>query len=266
MKVKKISLQQFRKKFNLPDLNPWRKKLFNETDFKILQEESGMVRTHKKLQETILQIVPFVLKHPLILIKDFKEILRSRLSQINNYYKASNTDITETFPFNDYKIKSQIIAAFKPKSLLEIGTATGWGIAAFKSVLPSCKCYTMNPKVSKDIGVVHRRKKIKVKQIWADSTKFDFNKIGKVDVSYIDGNHTYPFVYSDLVNCNKITKKLIILDDYIPSSDEPREPSIRWATYFLEVVKAVDDFLKNNPKAIKEAYWIRNTRICALIK
>jgi len=119
---------------------------------------------------------------------------------------------------------------------------------------------------TKEIGRAFKKKKIDIRQIWSDSLTFDYQSIKPVDVSYIDGNHKYEYVYSDLINCNKITRKAIIVDDYIPTANSPRGSVLKWGWWNEDVVRAVHAFLKKYPKAVKEAYWLENTPVCVLIK
>ena len=126
---------------------------------------------------------------------------------------------------------------------------------------------TMTPKGNEKAGyVIKKKKELNIKQIWADSLYFSFSKLRKIDVIYIDGNHHYKWVYSDLVNSSKIARKMIMIDDYIPSRNSKRDVFVQWAPYFEEVVHAVTDFIRYRPQEFKKAYYLEGTRICVLLK
>lgn len=274
VKVQTITIKEFKKKFKVKDLDPFSSGVFSDKDIKRIQEDYGIIGVTTKIK-TIPNLLKVFLNEPLRIITSIPKLLSVHFSGIKQFYKSKRAELKDTYPFSDYVLKSSIIGLSKPKHFLEIGTARGWGIAAFQVALPDCVCYTMSPKntygannelPTNEIGKAYRQKKLPVKQIWADSLKFDYTSIPKVDASFVDGNHKYKWVLSDLKNCNEITKKLIMVDDYIPSPDSPRGNVLDYGWWNADVVKAVKDFLKTNPKGIKEAYWLENTCICVLIK
>ena len=274
IKVKHITKEQFKKKFKLKELNPFSQGIFTKEDLQKIQEDFGIIGVSKKLT-TIPELIKIARQEPLRVTTNIPRLFLVHLSGLLQYYSSKAKSTKDSYPFSDYVLKASIIAMVSPKRLLEIGTARGWGIAAFKSVLPECACYTMSPKntsgannelPTKEIGSAFKSKGLKVTQIWSNSTKFDYDSFSPVDVAYIDGNHRYKFVYSDLINAHKITKKMIMLDDYIPSSSSPRGQVLNWGWWNRDVVAATNDFLKKYPKVIKEAYWIENTPICVLLK
>lgn len=272
--IKKITIAQFKKRFHVKEHDPFSSGKFTIDDINKIQEDFGIIGVGKKLT-TIPGLIKIFRHETFRVVTNLPKLFFTQLSGITQYYSSKTKPIKNSYPFSDYVLKASIIAMVKPKRLLEIGTAQGWGIAAFKSVLPKCTCYTMSPRntygannelPTHEIGWVFTSKGLTVNQIWSDSTKFHYNSFAPVDVSYIDGNHQYDFVYSDLINCNKITKKMIMLDDYIPSATSPRGGVLNWGWWNRDVVSAVRDFLKKYPKAIKEAYWIEQTPICVLLK
>ncbi len=274
VKVKQITKEQFKKKFKVKELDPFSDGVFNEQDLRKIQEDFGIIGIGKKLTTTP-QLLKIFKKEPLRVITNLPKLFFAHLSGLIQYYLSKTKPAKESYPFSDYVLKASIIAGVNPKRLLEIGTARGWGIAAFAAVLPQCACYTMSPKntrgannelPTKEIGLAFKSKGLKVTQIWSDSTKFDYDSFPSVDVTYIDGNHRYQFVYSDLISANKITKKMIMLDDYIPSPSSPRGGVLNWGWWNADVVAATDDFLKNHGGGVKEAYWIKDTPICVLLK
>lgn len=274
IKVQEITIEQFKKKFHVKEFNPFSLEIFNTDDIKKIQEDFGIIGVSKKLT-TIPELVKILRKETFRVITNIPKLFFVHLSGLIQYYSSKAKPIKDSYPFSDYILKASIIAMVAPKRLLEIGTARGWGIAVFKSVLSECDCYTMSPKNTsgannelpeKEIGSAFKSKGLKVTQIWSDSIKFNYDSFPPVDVTYVDGNHRYQFVYSDLINANKITKKMIMLDDYIPSASSPRGHVLNWGWWNSDVVSATNDFLKKYSKVIKEAYWIKNTPICVLLK
>lgn len=274
LKVKHITKKGFFKKFNVKELDPFNNNVFSEEDINKIQEDFGIIGIGKKLQ-TIPELLKIFLKEPLRIIIRFPKLVKTHVFGIKQFYGVDKRSLKDSYPFSDYVLKASVMGAVAPRRLLEIGTARGWGVATFQVALPACQCYTMSPKntlgannelPTSEIGNAFRQKNLPIKQIWSDSLKFNYKSFGSVDVSYIDGNHAYKWAYSDLVNCNSITKKMIVLDDYIPTSDSPRGQVLTWGWWNEDVVKAVNDFLKTNPKDIKEAYWIENSPVCVLIK
>lgn len=264
MSVRRISIDDFKRKFKVSNVDPWNTGVFTDGDLKKLQEEAGVVSIGEKIYEVASQSGIF-LKDPIRIIMNFKEILREAILKVSIFYKGKYVRISDTYPFSDYTLRARIVSAFKPKRFLEIGTGHGWGITAFKSVLGDAECITMSPKWAQ-VGQVFKKKKLAIKQIWSDSLKFDFSTLGDIDVSYIDGNHSYKWVYSDLVSCSRITKSAVMLDDYIPSKNSSRGDVTRYLYFNKDIVKAVSVYLQKNPKVFKYAYWLKKTNLCILIK
>ena len=82
-----------------------------------------------------------------------------------------------------------------------------------------------------------------IKQIYADSTKYDFSQI-IFSLAFIDGGHDFNTVKSDTENCIKYIKKPGI---------------ILWHDY--DVTNPVGLYLRNISKEFK-IYWINDTRMC----
>jgi predicted O-methyltransferase YrrM len=272
-KVKQITYKKFSKKFGVVDADLVGKGIFTQEDFEELQKLSGYLKGSERVLN-IVKNIPAILQNLGSYLKGFKQAVSNQVKDLEKFSEDDAKDLKDRYPINDYVQKASIVASFKPKNILEIGTFHGWGTASIKAASPKATVYTMNPKETatannpielQKIGRVCREKGLKIKQIWADSTKYDYSKLPKIDVAYIDGNHTYDFVYKDLENISKIARKAIVLDDYIPNESSPRGGVRAWGPWNESVVKAVDDFLKDNPKLFKEAYWLENTPICVLI-
>lgn len=273
-KVTYLSKEEFYKKFGIKEIDLVDLGIFNDDDFKELEEIFGYLKGEKRLSH-LINGIPYLISHFFQLLANADQIIKNQLKDIKKYSTDKGTTLKDRYPISDYIMKASIVSGFKPKTILEIGTYFGWGTTSIKAASPKSIVYTMNPKENanannpiseNDIGKIYREKNLDAKQIWADSTKYDYKKLPEIDVTYIDGNHEYDFVYSDLTNTSKITKKAIVLDDYIPSKDSPRGDVRAWGEWNKAVVSAVDDFLRDNDKVFKCAYWIKETPICVLIK
>lgn len=267
-KIKQITQEDFLKKYKVGKINLIKKGLFLESDIEELQElDSVLSRTN--YINTLLSYLRFSISHPMFIYSFIIPQVKNRVMQ----FSPEKTKWKDSSLVKANNLKANIALAFKPKRILEIGTYLGVGAAAFKTALPSATVFTMCPKSNVGannpiqqnyIGHFYKKKKLKIKQIFADSTKFNYSKLGKVDFSFIDGNHSYEFVTSDIANLSKITTKSILLDDYIPISESTSD--LPYGSWNDGVVRSVDYFLKNNPSVFSEAYWIKGTKYAVLIK
>jgi hypothetical protein len=268
VKLKHITKEKFFRKYKIKDIDLVKEGFFTFKDLQGLGITEARVPMMMRVKK-MLSYIPFALNNV-----DFIEgfmmptITQTILGRLTHSEGGINT------PFiKQYSLRSSIVASFNPKNLLEIGTYLGWGAACFKFVAPKCSVYTMNLKVDrdsnnpiekKDVGIVCKRKGLKVKQIWANSTKYDYSRLPKIDLAYIDGNHEYDFVLSDLYNMSKLGVKCVLIDDYIPKNRGLKHGLV-YAPWNDSVVQATDNFLKQN-RSIREAYWIQGTRLAVLIK
>ena len=273
-KVTPISLEKFRELHNVPIVDLVSLGLFDGEDCRFLEKEFGYLRGFERLLH-LIKGVSVLITNPGPILKNIDQVVFNQLKDFKKYSKDIEKPINERYPISDYINKASIVSSFSPKNILEIGTFYGWGAASFKVAAPRATIYTINPEVTDNannpirldkIGEAFKKKNLEVNQIWADSTKFDFTTLPKIDVTYIDGNHDYEFVYKDLENTSKITEKAILLDDYIPDKNSPRGDVRAWGPWNESVVRAVNDFLYDNEKIFKYAYWIEHTPICVLIK
>lgn len=268
--VQYIDKQKFYKKFNVREIDLVKRGLFTDKDLEELRafEESKAIIGKLLL---LFSYLGFILKNPeFVNTFIFPRILKSFSSK----YLQNSLELKHKQPIYNYIILSSIAAVFKPKRILEIGTYLGWGAASFKMINQKIDVYTINLAIDnrsnntitkKDVGSFAKKKKLKINQIWADSTKYDFNEISPVDITFIDGNHQFSYVLKDLENSSPITKKCIILDDYIPKN-EAKSDGLIYGPWNEGVVNAVDRFLLDNPDTFKNAFWIKSTPFCVLFK
>jgi len=138
---------------------------------------------------------------------------------------------------------SAIAAHRKPKRLLEIGTFDGNTTLQLALNSPDdAYIHTMDlhpenlqtkqPVLDSDLQFIQDEKKQrrkfegssvshKIKQIFGDSTNFDFSRFAKdglLDFIFIDGGHSYECVKSDTENARKILSKkgCILWHDFTP--------------------------------------------------
>lgn len=275
MRVVQTELNDFLQKYgkSVPDLE--KLGVFSEADFAKISKEFGLLGTKDKILHLLTNELLLAIINPLKVITNFSRIVREQLAGWRKHNENTQRSLGQQYPISDYANKAAVISCFEPKSILEIGTWYGWGISAIKAVNPDAICYSMNPEITEtannpikkeDIGYFYREKELDVKQIWADSTQFDYATLPEIDVCYIDGNHKYEYVKQDLANSAKLVKKAVVLDDYIPTADSPRGDVLMWGWNNVDVVKAVDEFLENDNNTFTQAFWIINTPICVLIK
>jgi predicted O-methyltransferase YrrM len=143
---------------------------------------------------------------------------------------------------NETQILSTLTCAVKPKTVFEIGTYNGFTTLHFAYNTPEdSKIYTLDlppdfevkDKIHysyDDLMVVELSKKNiarrvykndpmgrKVVELFGDSEKFDYSPyLGKIDLVFIDGNHSYPYVKSDTENAFKMLsdRGVIIWHDF----------------------------------------------------
>lgn len=266
--ISKVSLDDYVKTQNVVFIDLVEKGLFTEEDYLILREAFGYLGGIKRIKNVLGNLKNFPR-----MVGNLDQILLNQFRDFNRHSHDKAVPLRDRYPITDYINKASIIASFLPESVLEIGTYYGWGAASIKTACPLATVYTMNPRetggannplAKEEIGSVCRKKGLDIIQIWADSTNFNYSALPGIDVSYIDGNHEYNYVYKDLENLVRITRKAIVLDDYIPTKDSPRGGVRAWGPWNESVVRAVNDFTLSNFDIIKSAYWIENTPICVI--
>lgn len=196
----------------------------------------------------------------------FKDICSQSIYITSNVF---NTDSKVTRPM-ETQILAALVYYFAPKTILEIGTYNGFTTYHFALNSPKdCRIYTLDlPADFKttglnnfsydDLMVVklslehiqdrifhHYPEKEKITELFGDSTTFDFTPYqGKMDLIFIDGNHSYHFVKSDTQNAlNMLSARGVII----------------WHDYDFIIHKDVFRYL-NELSQTKTLYSIPNTR------
>lgn len=264
--VKSISRKDFFARFKIKEIDLVKKGLFTQKDIDELVDTQDSLTYLEKIS-LLPSYLFFAFKHPKFLSTFIipKLGLSRESPSVNRHLLLKDRN-----PIKNCILKASIAAAFHPTIILEIGTYLGWGAAAFKTACPGAEVYTINPKENynannplhhRNIGSFYRKKKLQINQIWADSAVFDYNLIPKPDIVYIDGNHSYNYVYKDLTSCSRIVRKCIILDDFV--TDTARYIYGPWNE---GVVKATCDFVKKNRGLFKDAFHIKDSPLCIFIK
>ena len=156
---------------------------------------------------------------------------------------------------------SQLIADFKPKTCFEIGTFDGrttLNIAA--NAGPDCHVYTLDlpPQelnhtrltiahgdenfIKKDASgsrFVHSPHASQITQLYGDSATFDYSPyVGKMDVVFVDGAHSYDYVKNDTAVALRLLKQdggLIMWHDY-------------GSSYWKGLTRALNDLHTTDPQ------------------
>jgi predicted O-methyltransferase YrrM len=143
---------------------------------------------------------------------------------------------------NETQILSTLACALKPRAVFEIGTYNGFTTLHLAYNTPEdSKIFTLDlpPDFEvkdkthysyDDLQVVELSKKNiarrvyrkdplnrKIVELFGDSEQFDFSPYyGKIDMVFIDGNHSYPYVKSDTENAFKMLSEqgIIVWHDF----------------------------------------------------
>lgn len=168
----------------------------------------------------------------------FKDICQNSIYVKSNVF---NTDSKVTRPM-ETQILSALVHYFSPQTIFEIGTYNGFTTYHFAiNSTPNCRIYTLDlpPGFNTDqlngyshddlmvvkLSLEYTKNRIfhsypekdKIHELFGDSSRFDFSPYkGKMDLVFIDGNHSCDFVKSDTENALSMLSErgVIIWHDY----------------------------------------------------
>jgi len=165
----------------------------------------------------------------------YENILRGNfnLLQLNDDYleqKNLQTAIyRDDFPGfkEDYMAIHLIIKKFKPQTLMEIGTNSGYGTNIICNAMEGRKVFSIdlpadyqmekiyskvNPEDGRpsNVGIMC---KFPFTQLWGNSKEFDFSKFYPIDAWFIDGKHNYEYASADTKNAMLSKPSVIIWHD-----------------------------------------------------
>ena len=145
-------------------------------------------------------------------LKTFEEIVTPELSKgaiINNRHPGFK---------EDYLVIQALIKKYKPASLFEIGTNTGFGTKIIKHAIGAGKVFSIDLPVEefRKIQKYPDRPGIECDlpftQLYGDSLTFDFSKY-PCEAYFIDGAHDYEHVYHETKEILILNPKLLIFHD-----------------------------------------------------
>lgn len=146
---------------------------------------------------------------------------------------------------------------------MQIGSWRGESLANLSPVCKRCVSISLSDQEMKEFGLSDRTIAMQrffskdlsnVEHIGSNSMKFDFSKVGKFDLIFVDGDHRFEAVKSDTQNVFKLLKNensIIVWHDYTEHYE-----LIDWEVF--------SGILDGTPKdKIKNLYHIKNT-LCAV--
>lgn len=214
-----------------------------------------IINTDKEYKQDIAK--KYGLTHGLPVI-DILDLIPALDETISSYSFLSRT----SQPIDIVLIKS-LAKNYKKGRYLEIGTWRGESIANLASICKECVSISLSDSEMRKRHIDNKTIKLQrffskniknIKHIGHDSQSFDYSKLGKFDLIFIDGDHSYKCVKKDTENVFKVLKddnSIIIWHDYGKSSER-----INWP-----VLAGILDGCEK--KEIKNLYHISNT-LCAL--
>lgn len=145
----------------------------------------------------------------------------------------------------------------RPKWIFEIGTFTGaTSLLMAMNVGPDDRIFTLDLPPDEASGYsagsafARTSYASRITQLYGDSTAFDFSSwYGKIDLVFIDANHTYPFVKADSDTAFKLLAPggVVMWDDYVWMPEYPECAGV--AAYLHEL------------SVRKTCYQLRDTRL-----
>jgi hypothetical protein len=198
------------------------------------------------------------LKNGLITI-DFLDILPDFKETITHYTALSHGSM-----ISDYSLLKGLARKFKECRYLEIGTWFGESLVNIASIANECVSISLSDEELQQIGETQEEISVQrmfsknlsnVKHIKHNSQTFDFSTIGKFDLIFIDGDHSYEGVKKDTENAFKSLKNensIIVWHDYSNLTGN----TIKWREF--------SGILDGCPEEkIKNLYHVSNT-MCAI--
>lgn len=150
MRVVPITQKLFEKKYRVPKIDLVKNGLFTSKDIDDLEKIENINSSFSVMFFEAISYLPFTIKNPEFLLRfilpKFFRFLSITIFPKNAKFCRRDIDPHSYSVVINCTLKASIAAAFKPKSLLEIGTYLGSGGASFKVALPHCKVYTMCPR------------------------------------------------------------------------------------------------------------------------
>ena len=171
----------------------------------------------------------------------FQQIKDKSIFARCNYFSS---DLDIAYPV-ETQILGVLVAYFKPKKIFDIGTYNGFTTLHFAyntdddaviytldlppdfiaSTKEKMAKYAYDDLMAVDLSTRNINKRMykndpqgaKIRELFGDSMAFDFTPFhGKMDLIFIDGNHSYPYVRSDTENAFKMLAKggVIIWHDF----------------------------------------------------
>lgn len=108
----------------------------------------------------------------------------------------------------DYYVIHSLVKSWKPKSIFEIGTNTGFGCQVLKRASPESTIKTLD--ILPDMGNLCPDD---VEKIVGDSLTYDYTYNYPIDCWFIDGAHDYEHVYCETTEALKSGPNYIIYHD-----------------------------------------------------
>lgn len=165
----------------------------------------------------------------------------------------------------DYALLLGLARKFEKCRYLEIGTWRGESIACVASVAEECISISFTDEQMRDKGLsdeVIKNSRFfsknypNINHIRVDSQTFDFSTIGKFDLIFVDGDHSYESIKKDTENIFpllKDEKSIIVWHDYLWDNGK-----IRW-----ETLRAILDGSIEESRS--HIYHISNTKSAVFI-
>lgn len=170
-----------------------------------------------------------------------KDISHETIFAMSNVF---NMDFNVT-RHSETQVLSALVRYLKPKRIFEIGTYHGFTTLHMATNSPEdCLVYTLDLPPGYDqsareevrqfaysdllvmklsVESFHKRifknrpENAKIRELFGNSMKFDFSPYyGQMDIVFVDGNHTFPFIHSDTENAIKMLSPqgIIIWHDF----------------------------------------------------